>query len=95
MAITLSPKQQAYVKDLMREGSFDSEEDVINEALLLLLQEERTIVRIRKLTEEGLASIREHGTREGGEALVQRLNMAIKKGLAEGREPSDHAVHGL
>ncbi|MGI8486504.1 MAG: hypothetical protein ACR2OU_19875 [Thermomicrobiales bacterium] len=46
MAITLSPKQQAYVEDLMREGSFASEEIVIDEALRALHEErsaERTL----------------------------------------------------
>ncbi|MGI8486505.1 MAG: hypothetical protein ACR2OU_19880 [Thermomicrobiales bacterium] len=95
MAITLSAKQQSYVEDIMREGSFESEEIAIDEALLRFLQVERRNVRIRELTEEGLESIRLHGTREGGEALKARLDKAIRKGLAEGRKPSDHIIHGI
>lgn len=95
MAITLSAKQQEYVEDLMREGSFESEEIAIDEALLRLLQVKRRNARIRELTEEGLESIRLHGTREGGEALKTRLDKAIRKGLAEGRKPSDHIIHGI
>jgi len=94
MVITLTPQQQAYVDDLMRDGSFESEEAVITEALHAL-RDERTTARIRELTEEGLASIREHGTREGGEALKERLEKAVKQGLAEGRKPSDHIIHGI
>ena len=95
MVITLSSKQQAYISDLMQEGSFESEEDAIDEALLRLLQEKRRIAQINELTEEGLESIRKYGTREGGEALKQRLDKAIEKGLAEGRKPADHIVHGV
>ncbi len=95
MAITLSAKQQSYVEDLMREGSFASEETAIDQAPLRLLQEERRNARILELTEEGLESIRRYGTREGGEAFKVRLDKAIRKGLAEGRKPSYHIIHGV
>jgi len=94
VVITLSPEQQSAVADLMRDGAYDNEEDVITSALRAL-REEHTSRRLDELTEEGLRSWRERGSLPGGEALWMRLEKAIQKGLAEGRKPADHIVHGV
>lgn len=78
MAITLSPKQQADVENLMREGSFESEEMVIDEALRAL-HEERSAERMRELAERGIASYREHGSLPGGDELRERVEERLAR----------------
>lgn len=94
MVITLTPQQQAYVDDLMRDGSFESEEAVIAEALHAL-RDVRSTERLRQFTERGLASYREHGAFPGGDDLRQRIEERLRKDLAEGRAIPDHITHGL
>lgn len=95
MAITLSAKQQSYVEDIMREGSFESEETAIDEALLQMLEQRRRERQIEELVAEGRRRLKAEGPRSGGEELRKRLDTAIRKGIAEGRKPSDHIVHGI
>ena len=95
MAITLSPKQQVYVEDLMRGGSFESEEIAIDEALLHMLEQRRRERQIGELVAEGRRRLKAEGPRSGGEELRKRLDAVIRKNIAEGRKPSDHIVHGI
>ena len=94
MAITLSAKQQAYVEDLMREGSFESEEMVIDEALRAL-HEERSAERVLELAKRGIASYRKHGSLPGGDDLRTRVEERLRKDLLEGRSVADHISNGI
>lgn len=89
MAITLSPKQQTYVEDLMREGAFESEEIVIDEAPRAL-HEEQSAERVRKLAERGIASYREHGSLPGGDALRKRVDEIFGVSLRRARGSRSH-----
>lgn len=97
MAITLSPKQQAYqayVEDLMREGSFASEEIVIDEALRAL-HKEQSAERVRERAERGIASYREHGSLPGGDELRKRVEERLRKDLVDGCVVADHISNGI
>ncbi len=94
MAITLSPKQQAYVEDFMREGSFASEEIAIDEALRAL-HEERSAERTLEPAERGIASYREHGSLTGGNDLRKRVEERLRRDVVDGRVVADHSRNGV
>ncbi|MFY0676304.1 MAG: type II toxin-antitoxin system ParD family antitoxin [Neptuniibacter sp.] len=80
MNVSLTPKLEAFVKNKVKSGSYNSSSEVIREALRLLeqrdAQEQLKLETLRAEIQKGLDSLETHGAKPLDiEALKQRARL--------------------
>ena len=91
MTVTLTPEQEALVREKMESGRFGDPTEVIDEALRLLDEQER-LERLRSLMAEGIAQLdRGEGIPYTPELREQIWQNALKK-AASGAKLDDDVI---
>jgi antitoxin ParD1/3/4 len=72
MNITLGPQQQVFIQSQLGLGTYESTDDLINEAVLLLADRHKRLADLRAKIEVGTAQIR-NGQVTDGELAFQQL----------------------
>ena len=87
MNITLSPKIQELIQEMVDRGEFAAPDDVVDRAFLLLVEDNRKLQRLRELIDEGERDVRAGKVKRWTPELRDEFRRRADELIAKGEIP--------